>query len=49
MNKCKFCPEITNCVECEHFDIMETDTDFKVVCLKYKEESDGRTKDSNVC
>ena len=48
-NKCKFCPEITNCVNCDYFDIAETDTDYKVVCLKYEEKSDGRTKDSNIC
>lgn len=45
MNNCKFYPEITNCVDCNYFDVVETDTDFKVVCLKYEEESNERTKD----
>lgn len=48
MNYCKFYPEITNCVDCDYFNVLETDTDFKVVCLKYEEESDGRTKDTNI-
>ena len=48
MNVCEFFPEITNCVDCNNFDVLETDTDFKVVCLKREEESDGRTKDSNI-
>ena len=45
MNNCKFYPEITNCVDCDYFDVVETDTNFKVVCLKYEEESNERTKD----
>ncbi len=45
MNNCKYYPEITNCVDCDYFDIVETDTNFKVVCLKYEEESNERTKD----
>lgn len=49
MNMCEFFPEITNCVESEYFDIIETDTDFKVVCLKYQEEQNGRTKDTDIC
>ena len=45
MNYCKFYPEITNCVDFTYFDVVETDTDLKVVCLKYEEESNEQTKD----
>ena len=45
---CKFRPEITNCVDCKYFDVVETDADFKVVCLKYEEESNERTKDPDI-
>lgn len=48
MSICEFFPEVTNCVECEYFDIVETDTDFKVVCLKYEEKSNGRTEESDI-
>lgn len=45
MNYCKFYPETTNCVDCNYFNVVETDTDFKVVCLKHEEESNEQTKD----
>ena len=45
MNYCKFYPEITNCVDCDCFEVVETDTDFKVICQKYEEETNGRTED----
>ena len=49
MSMCEFFPEVTNCVECEYFDIVETDTDFKPVCLKYEEKINGRTEDTDIC
>ena len=48
MNNCKFYPEVTNCVDCKYFDIIETDMDFKVIYQKYEGESNGRTKDTNI-
>ena len=49
MNYCKFYPEIMNCVDCDYFEVVETDMDFKVICQKYEGESNGRIKDQDIC
>ena len=42
---CEFFPEITNCVDCEYFDLREINScfsDFEPVCLKREEEKTKR-------
>ena len=48
MNKCEYFPEITNCVNCEYFDLRETNScfsDFEPVCLKREEDKTKRIEE----
>jgi hypothetical protein len=45
---CEFFPEITNCVDCEYFDLREINScfsDFEPVCLKREEEKTKRIEE----
>ena len=45
---CEFFPEITNCVNCEYFDLREANScfsDFEPVCLKREEEKAKRIEE----
>ena len=45
---CEFFPEITNCVNCEYFDLRETNScfsDVEPVCLKREEEKTKRIEE----
>lgn len=48
MSMREFFPEITNCVNCEYFDLREIDngfSDFEPVCLKREEEKTKRIEE----
>ena len=48
MNMCEFFPEITNCVNCEYFDLREINSgfsDYEPICLKREEEKTNRIEE----